>query len=184
MCNFHFPIVDYVGKVKSWPSIFFNDNKVIKLDKINSTIIFINEKRWILENISSDSDCIRFTSKNTLFHLFHCEFWTSAIIWSGSKLIIFALLVILLILSGFRFSLFFYFTVWFSLSLMLAETWISKIIFEKHFLNVFVDCETLTLYVRLIFFIGVVHWLIRVNIEPFKSVKDIFYGALYISILS
>lgn len=67
---------------------------------------------------------------------------------------------------------------------MLTKAWVSKIIFEKHFFYVFVDCETLTLYVRLIFFIGVVHGLIRVDIEPFKSIKDILCGALYITILS
>ena len=184
MSNFHFPIINHIGKMKSGPSIFFHDNKVIKLYKIYSSIIFIYEKWWRLKNISSDSDCIRLSTKNTLFDLFHGEFWTFTIIWCGSKLITFALLAILLTLIGFWFSLFFDFTVWLNLSLMLTKAWVSKIIFKEHFFYVFIDCETLTLYVRLIFFIGVVHGLIRVDIEPFKSIKDIFYGALYISILS
>lgn len=57
---------------------------------------------------------------------------------------------------------------------MLTKAWIGKIIFEKHFFNVFIKCETLTLNVRLIFFIGVVHGLIGVDIEPFKSIEDVF----------
>lgn len=174
MSNFHFPIINYVGKMKGRPSIFFYDNKVIKLNKINSAIILVDKKRWRLENISPNSDCIRLPTENTLFNLFHGEFWTSTIIRCGSKLIIFTFLVILLVLIRFWFSLFLDLTVWFGLSLMLTKAWIGKIIFEKHFFDVFIKCETLTLNVRLIFCIGVVHGLIGVDIEPFESIKDVF----------
>lgn len=74
MGDFHFPVINYIGKVESGPTIFFDDDKVIKFDKIDSAIIFVDEKWWGLKNISSDSNSIRFPFKNSLLHLLHGKF--------------------------------------------------------------------------------------------------------------
>lgn len=179
----HFPIVNYISKMESWPSIFFYYDKIIKLDKVDSTIILVNKKRWILENISSDSYRIRLSIEDSLFNLFHCELWASTIIWCRSKLIILVLFVILLILVWFLSSFFFDFAVWLCFSLMRTETWVRKIIFKKHFFDIFIEWKTLTLNIGLIFFVRVVHGLIWVDIEPFESIEDIFDWTLNVTIL-
>lgn len=130
MSNFHFPIINHIGKVKRWPSIFFYNNKVIKLDKVHRSIVLVNKKRWGLKNISLYPYSIRFPFKYAFLNLLHSKFWASTIIWCRSELTIFVLVIILLILVWLLFSFFLNFAVRFSFSLMLTKAWISKIIFQ------------------------------------------------------
>lgn len=184
MSNFHFPVINYVGKVESGPAIFFDDDKVIKLDKIDSPIILINEEWRELENISPDSHCIRFAFQYPLLYLLHSQFRASTIIRCSYCVITIALLIILFAILGWLLlTLLFNLTVGLCFPLMGAKTWICEIIFKKHFLNVFVQCQALTLYVGLVFRVGVVHRLVGVDVEPLQSVKYVFKWALNVAVL-
>lgn len=184
MSDIHFPIINYIGKMESRPTIFFDNDKVIKLDKIDRPIIFVDEKWWSLKNISPDPNCIRFPFKNALLHFLQGQFWAFTVIGYSHDIIIFALLIILLVILGwFMFTLLFDLTVRLCFSLMRAKAGICEIIFQQHLLNVFVQCKALTLYVWLVFRVGVVHWLIRVDIEPLESIKYVLKRALNIAVL-
>jgi hypothetical protein len=80
--DFHFPVVDNIGEVESWPAIFFDDNKIIKLGKRNNPVILINENRRNLKKIASDSDSIRLPFENLFLDLSESQFGTFSIVGS------------------------------------------------------------------------------------------------------
>lgn len=129
MCNFHFPVVNHIRKMKSWPSIFFDNDKVIKFNKVYWAIILVNKKWRCLENISFNSDCIRLSFENTLFNLLHGKLWTLSVIRTSRKIIILVLFVSLLILIWFLFSFFLSLGIRLYFSLMSTKARICKIIF-------------------------------------------------------
>lgn len=152
MSDFHFPIINYISKMKGRPTVFFNDNEVIEFSKRHNAIILVYKNRRNLEKITSDSDCIRFSFYNSFLYLLKGHFGAFSIVCSWRWIILF---IFFIILRRFEFCLFFRFAVWLCFSLMRTETRVSKIAFEEHFLHVFVEWESLALDIRAVFWVWI-----------------------------
>ena len=57
--DFHFPVINNIGKMESRPTIFFDDDKIIKFGKRNRPVILINKYWRDLKKIAPDSYSIR-----------------------------------------------------------------------------------------------------------------------------
>ncbi len=136
VCDFHFPIINYIGEMECRPTVFFYDYKIIEFNKGDCAIILVGKYRRDLKKIGPDSDCIRLTFENSLFDLLKSQSGAFAIVWSWRG---FSLLIFLIVFRGFEFLFFLCVAVGLGFSLMRAKAGVSKIIFEQHFFDVFVE---------------------------------------------
>ena len=100
MSYFHFPIINNVCKMKSWPAVLLYNYKVIKLSKRNFSIVLINKKLGMLVQIAFKSNSIFLSIFYLRFNLLKCKFSTSS--WIKIFWLLMVILYIFFILFLFR----------------------------------------------------------------------------------
>lgn len=104
MSYFHFPIINNVCKMKSWPTILLYNYKIIKLCKRNFSIVLINKKLRMFVQITLKPDSIFLSIFYLRFNVLKCKFSASS--WINIFWLFMVILYIFFIFILFRRGIF------------------------------------------------------------------------------